>query len=232
VTTFALVHGAWHGEWCWEPVVRELLARGHDAVAVDLPSDDPAAGCGEYTAVVVDALRDVEGDVDVVGHSLGGLTIPLVAAARPVRRLVFCCAFVPRPGRGPWELDDGEPSPFGASFGGYERDGLGRTVWRDLAAAIEQLYPDCEPEVARAAAAKLRPQGPLPNSEACPLDALPDVEYALILTAEDAAVAPEWPLWTARNRLGGIEPLELPGGHSPMLARPAALADALLETEA
>ena len=43
MTTFALVHGAWHGAWCWEPVMAELERRGHRAVAVDLPCDDPAA---------------------------------------------------------------------------------------------------------------------------------------------------------------------------------------------
>jgi pimeloyl-ACP methyl ester carboxylesterase len=230
VTTFALVHGAWHGAWCWEPLARELEVRGRHAVAVDLPSDDPTAGCAEYAQVVVDAVRDVEGPVDVVGHSLGGLTIPLVAAARPVRRLVFLCAFVPRPGRGPWDLDEGEPSPFGETFAGFERDELGRTVWRDLDRAIEQLYPDCDPEEARAAAARLRPQGALPNSQPCPLDALPDVAYTAILTTEDPAVARDGAHWTARNRLG-IEPLELPGGHSPMLSRPAELAELLLRLD-
>jgi pimeloyl-ACP methyl ester carboxylesterase len=231
VTTFALVHGAWHGAWCWEPLARELEARGHRAVAVDLPSDDPSAGCGEYARVVVDALRGVEGPVDVVGHSLGGLTIPLVAAARPVRRLVFLCAFVPRPGRGPWELVDGEPSPFVPSFGGHERDELGRSVWRDPQVAIEQLYSDCDAAVARAAVTRLRPQGPLPNSQPCPLSELPRVEYVSILARDDTAVSAVWARWTARNRLGGIEPVELPGGHSPMLARPAAVAELLARVD-
>src|SRR5205823_5601792 len=164
---------------------------------------------------------------DVVGHSLGGLTIPLVAAARPVRRLVFLCAFLPHPGRGPWELDEGEPSPFGESFGGFERDELGRSVWRDLDLAAAQLYPDCDPKEARAAAARLRPQGPLPNSQPCPLAALPDVEYAYVLARNDVAVSAEWARWAARNRLG-TEALELPGGHSPMLARPAEVANLLV----
>jgi pimeloyl-ACP methyl ester carboxylesterase len=187
-----------------------------------------SAGCVEYARVVVDALREVEGPVDVVGHSLGGLTIPLVAAAWPVRRLVFLCAFVPRPGRGPWELDDGEPSPFVPSFGGHERDELGRSVWRDPQVAIEQLYSDCDAAVARAAAARLRPQGPLPNSQPCPLSELPRVAYVSVLTREDTAVSAVWARWTADRRLGGIEPVELAGGHSPMLARPAVVAEVLL----
>lgn len=229
MTTFALVHGAWHGAWCWEGVQRELESRGARTVAMDLPCDDVSAGCSQYADVVVDALRDVDGRVVVVGHSLAGLTIPLIAARRPVERLVFLCAFVPRPQRAPWELDEGEPSPFGETFGGFELDELGRTVWRDVDAAVAALYPDCDPAQARAAAGRLRPQGPLPNSEPCPLAELPRVEYSAILARADPAVSAAGIRWTAARRLG-IEPLELPGAHSPMLARPRELAELLLRT--
>jgi len=44
MATFGLVHGSWHGGWCWERLIPELEARGHRAVAVDLPAEDPAAG--------------------------------------------------------------------------------------------------------------------------------------------------------------------------------------------
>jgi pimeloyl-ACP methyl ester carboxylesterase len=226
MATFGLVHGAWHGAWCWEPLAAELEARGHHVVAVDLPSDERDAGCSQYAEVVVEALGGADEPI-VVGHSLGGLTIPLVAASRPVRRLVFLCAFVPRPGRTPWDLDDGEPSPFAPAFSGVERDELGRSFWPDPDLAIRILYPDCPPGVAGAAAARLRPQGPLPNVEPCPLSAPPEVEYAAVLTTEDMCVSPEWVRWTARRRLG-VEAIELPGDHSPMLARPAALADVLV----
>jgi hypothetical protein len=40
VTTFALIHGAWHGAWCWERLLAPLRERGHGVIAVDLPSDD------------------------------------------------------------------------------------------------------------------------------------------------------------------------------------------------
>ena len=44
VTTFALVHGAWHGAWCWERLIEPLRERGHGAIAVDLPCDDVKPG--------------------------------------------------------------------------------------------------------------------------------------------------------------------------------------------
>ena len=43
MTAFALVHGGWHGGWCWQPLRAELAARGHSTVAPDLPITDPAA---------------------------------------------------------------------------------------------------------------------------------------------------------------------------------------------
>ena len=98
MTTFGLVHGAWHGAWCWELLEPELRSRGHGSVAVDLPSEDPAAGSARYAELIVDALAGQD-DVVVVGHSLAGVTIPLVALARPVRHLVYLCGVMRDPGR-------------------------------------------------------------------------------------------------------------------------------------
>ena len=57
----------------------ELEARGHRVVAPDLPCEDVDAGIAEYAGVVIEAL-DGSDDAIVVGHSLGGMTIPLVPA--------------------------------------------------------------------------------------------------------------------------------------------------------
>jgi pimeloyl-ACP methyl ester carboxylesterase len=71
VASFWLIHGAWHDGSCWEPVVRALRARGHDAVAPDLPLHDPHAGFEERARP---ALRARDGAAEprvVVGHSMG-----------------------------------------------------------------------------------------------------------------------------------------------------------------
>jgi pimeloyl-ACP methyl ester carboxylesterase len=72
VSVFGLVHGAWHGGWCWERLVPELEQRGHTAVLPDLPCEDVRADATEYARVVGEALGDADGDVVLVGHSLGG----------------------------------------------------------------------------------------------------------------------------------------------------------------
>jgi pimeloyl-ACP methyl ester carboxylesterase len=227
VATFVLVHGAWHGAWCWSRLVRELEARGHRAVAIDLPSDEPAAGFDEYVASIARAAEG-EPDVVLVGHSLAGLTIPLVAAARPVRRLVYLCALLPEPGRSLVDQLSVEPEIFVEGFGrGIARDDRDRSYWASREAAVGSLFADCSSADADWAFARLRPQGRRPNIDPCTLDRLPDVESTYVLGRDDACIRPEWSRRAARERLG-VEPVELAGGHSPFLARPDALAGVLV----
>ena len=69
MSTFALVHGAWHGAWVWERLRPELEARGHAVLAPELPSDDPGALISDYARVAAASLADAE-DVVLVAHSL------------------------------------------------------------------------------------------------------------------------------------------------------------------
>ena len=229
MSTFALVHGAWHGGWCWERLTPELERRGHRVVTVDLPCEDPEALFDDYAAVVVEALDGTDGDVVVVGHSLAGQTIPLVAARRPVRRLVFLCALIAQPGASFVDQLRAEPDIFvpGYEAGLAPPDDERRRRWVDYGIARETMYADCEEADAAAAFERLRPQASRLYGQACALDALPDVPAAYVVAAEDRIIDPAWSRRAAVERLG-VEPVELPGGHSPYLARPAALADVLV----
>ena len=225
MTTFCLVHGAWHGGWCWERLAPELEARGGRVVAPDLPCEDVDAGVSAYADVVDAALGEAD-DVVLVGHSLGGVTIPVVAARRPVRGLVYLCAFVPTPGEPIMQaIAAGALLPgFGASTA---KDELERTYWPDAAAAVHDLCHDAPADSALEAMAKLRRQARAPLREPCPLDELPDVERVSIVCREDRAVSPDWSR-AATQTLLGVEPVELPGSHSPFLSRPAELAELLV----
>lgn len=104
---YVLIHGAWHGAWCWEAVMRELERDGQSAFAVDLPSHgtnpcDPAnVTRAAYIESVVSFIeqRDLR-NVVLAGHSLGGITIPGVATRIPKRmkRVVFVSALVSEDG--------------------------------------------------------------------------------------------------------------------------------------
>ena len=222
MSTFALVHGAWHGAWVWERLRPELEARGHTVLAPELPGEELGALFSDYAAVVLRALDEAGDDVVLVGHSLGGLTVPLVAAARAVRRMVLIAALLPEPDRSFREQVAEDPTAL-LIVEGVARDAQGREVWVDADAAVRALYADCEPADAAAAVARLRPQARSPYAEPCPLERWPNVPCEYILCTEDATVSPEWARRTVPARLG-IVPRELTSGHSPMLARPAELA--------
>lgn len=199
MASFSLVHGAWHGGWCWDPVRAELEARGHDVHTPDLPCEDVAAGIEEYVASVPAA------DV-VVGHSLGGLTIPYVEA----HTRVFLTALVG--GITSWT------DVFVPGFGeGRIRDELGRSYYPDPGVAANELqYPAEHAHLA----SRLRRQAPFAP------DPLAVERPVYVVCARDAVIRPDWQRHLARDVLG-VEPLELEAGHSPMLERPRELAELL-----
>jgi hypothetical protein len=170
----------------------------------------------------LEALGNVDDEVIVVGHSLAGLAIPLVAAARRVDRLVFLCALLPTPGSAWREQFATDGSMIVRGFGhGLEIDEQGRTFWADPALAIESMYADCDGADAASAVARLRSQGQAPYNEVCPLNQWPDVASTYIVACDDRVVSAEWARSAARDRLGAA-PIELPGSHSPFSpARPS-----------
>ena len=100
---FVLVHGAWHGAWCWAGVIGQLEAAGDQAYAVDLPAHggdrlDPAlATRALYVDCVVRFIEERNlRNVVLAGHSLGGMTIAGVAQRIPerIKRVAFVTALV------------------------------------------------------------------------------------------------------------------------------------------
>ncbi len=226
MTTFGLVHGAYHGAWCWGPLTEELEGRGHRVLTVDLPTEDSSAGAQEYAASAVDAFADADPDLVVVGHSLGGLTIPLVAAARPVSRLVFVCAMLPRVGQAQDDVISAEPDMFSMSAaGGVYESADGAVHWYPEAAA-RSFFADCKPDVAKWAAGQMRGQFWNITQEVTPLLDWPEVPYSYVLGVTDPIVNPAWSRRVVPAVLG-VEPIELAAGHSPFLSATVALADAL-----
>ena len=225
MATFGLVHGAWHGAWCWDRLVPELEQRGHRPVAVELPASDPSAGLTRYADVIDDELGDAD-DVVLVGHSLGGSVIPLVAALRPVRHLVFLCALIPTAGRSATDRYKDE-DVFVPGFAGHTvtRDD-GASIWNDPAPAAAYLFSDCSDEDAAWAVARLGPQSAAPRLEPWPLDPIPPIERTSILCRDERCIRPEWSRRMSQEQLG-VEAIELDGGHAPFLSRPAELADVL-----
>jgi pimeloyl-ACP methyl ester carboxylesterase len=229
MTTYALVHGAWHGAWCWERLTPLLQRAGHDVVTMDLPSEDSTATFDSYADVVCAALTGCDDDVVLVGHSYGGNTVPLVAARRPIRHLVYLCAMIPDIGRSLFDQLSDELEMLNPAY----KQGLSvpdeqlRQVWADLDIACAMFYGDCDEPTTKAALDRLRPQSAYPAIQPCSLAKFPDVRTTYVVCSEDQMIRPEWSRQTARERIGA-ELIELPGDHSPFYSRPSVLADVLL----
>jgi pimeloyl-ACP methyl ester carboxylesterase len=212
MAVFALVHGGWHGGWCWSAVAAALRDHGHPVVTPDLPITDPAAGAVEYAAAVTAALGGAT-DVVLVAHSLGGLCAPLVPS---VRRVVYLAGMLPVPGR---SVDERARAGERMTRRGI---GRGQTVAADgstrwvAAAAVEMLYPDSPPLVAAAAAVRLRPQHWKITAEPSPVVSLPAATY--VLCRDDKIIDTDW------ARSASPDVVEIDGDHSPFLARPDELA--------
>lgn len=105
--TFILIHGAWHGGWCWEKVIPFLLKAGHKAIAPDLPGhgDNRTKAIEEitlndYLDCVIEVLDKQPEPVILTGHSMGGIVISQVAEYRPekIKNLVYLCGILRKDG--------------------------------------------------------------------------------------------------------------------------------------
>jgi pimeloyl-ACP methyl ester carboxylesterase len=223
MTTFVLVHGGFGSPAELAPVIPELEARGHRAIAVDLPCTDPAAMLEDYARTVVDAMEGAEGPIVVVGHSAGGATISLVPALARVERLVYVTAFVPEPGRSLLELagDEVRETILAVS----RDDGNGCRSF-DLELLASNVPPEEREAYLAFLEATQRPQGWPAIEQPWPGRSLPDVPCTYVLCTEDNLLPPA----TQREMAArlGVEPVELASDHAVFSLHPRELVPLLL----
>jgi pimeloyl-ACP methyl ester carboxylesterase len=188
--------------------------------------DVVGAGAGDWAEVVVKAIAEAGSpdDVVLVGHSLAGQAVPVVASSTLVQRMVFLCANVPAIGMSYQEYLAEHPDAVTMPPVVLDETGRLELAWDD---ARVLYYGDCDEDLARDAWEHLVPSAALTAfTEVSPLTAWPRVPASYILCTEDRIIGPNWSRQVSLERLGGPA-LELPGSHSPMLSRPQALASLL-----
>jgi pimeloyl-ACP methyl ester carboxylesterase len=219
MSVFVLVPGAGGAAWYWHRVVRELRARGHQAVAVDLPGADESAGLPEYADAVAEAI-DGRHDVVLVAQSMGGFTAPVVCSRVPVRLLVLVNAMIPLPGETPgawWDNTGWEPARLSAArAGGYPAE-------FDLAT---YFLHDVPAEVVATGEGHNFPEADIAFGQPCAIERWPDVPSRVLAGRDDRFFPLDFQRRIAGERLGA-EVDSVPGGHLVALSRPAELTDQL-----
>ncbi len=221
----------WLLDRSYGPITAELQKRGFASMLVrssvsgsDTPNEDRASA-------VVKALQNVTDHIVLVGISNEGNFLPLVAAARPIRRVVYVNAVIPRPGKAFIEVCQTEQ----VAVPGSHLDKLlkaSQSITNDFLELIRN--PKATKEQLKAMQERID-ASPSAHTmvgfyEVCPLKALPQVDNVYVSGSADGQIRPEWEQMAARRVLG-VEPVVIFGaGHGDIYTKYAAeLADACVK---
>jgi len=226
--TYILVHGAWHGAWCWRDVGAMFDERGITWRAIDLPSShDDGEGSNDLevdcTALV--EMASSVGPVVLVGHSYGGAVISDAASRIPaLEKLVYVAALIPR-------LDE---SSTDASRVVRIRTALdeamvvdGPYVGLEPALVVDALYHRSSSSTQAWAAGRVGRQT-LASFRSPRRSPDPKVVRRYVLCRDDRAIDP-----SVQAIMAGRcdEVLAIDSDHSPFLSCPDVCVDAILRTD-
>jgi pimeloyl-ACP methyl ester carboxylesterase len=234
MATFVMVHGAWHGGWCFDTLRPLLEEKGHQIVAPDLPGmgGDEAtlaavtlAGWTEFIATI---CREAQSPAILCGHSRGGIIISEAAERLPesIAALVYICAMLIPAGQSRADMRvANQPNP--------EFDAIRSPVPYgsviDANGAIAVFAQQSPPELASAAVARLATEPNAPSNT--PLQ-LSDARYGTVprhyiecLNDRAITIADQRRMQAA---LPCASVATLDSDHSPFLSAPNELANALI----
>ena len=231
MSTFVLIHGAWHGAWCWDKVTPLLEQAGHEVVSFDLPGhgedQTPAlkVTMEGYTDRVVEALDTQTDPVVLVGHSLSGTVISQAAEQRPekIEKLVYLCALLLPSGKSVNEAsqeDDGSVILNNVEI----QEDQGRIILTEEGMK-EALYHDCPEEDFERAKRLVSPQPLAPFGT--PVEVTEgnfgSVRRTYVHTTQDRAISParQEEMYT---ELPCEKVFSMETGHLPFFAAPEELA--------
>jgi len=235
MSIYVLIHGAWHGGWCWKNVIPLLEKKGHKVVAPDLPghgedkSSIPEITLKAYTDRVCQVLDEQSDPVILVGHSMGGVVITQTAEYRPekIKKLVYVTGFLLQ--NGEFLLQHAEPDTEALVLPNLimSEDQSHATVKEE--ALKEAFYGDCTDEDVEFAKSHLVPQAaaPLATPVSTTEENFGRVPRAYIACSRDKAISP-----SIQEALYKALPCEkvisMDTSHSPFFSAPEELSKHLL----
>jgi pimeloyl-ACP methyl ester carboxylesterase len=220
VATVVLVHGAWHGAWCWEKVVALLDREGISAVAVELP----LTSLIDDVQATTSALQEIDGRAVLCGHSYGGAVITEAGREPNVEHLVYVTAFVCDAGESTSATAVEKNLPF-ADFNDallFNEDAT--TISFSPESAPEVFYHDCDRVDVDAAVGQLRPINLLCVTTPTTSPAWRDKPSTYVICSDDRALHPAMQRHLSTRCTYSVE---WPTAHSPFLNRPDLVASLL-----
>jgi pimeloyl-ACP methyl ester carboxylesterase len=236
MSTFVLVHGAWHRGDAFAEVADILRADGHVVHTPTLvgngPGDAKSTGLEEAVTSLTDYItKNSIKDAVLLGHSYGGIVITVAAdrlSEGTVRRLVYWSAYVPLDGE---SLVDITPPAFGEMFNQIcEPDGGVPMMWEIFR---EALINDADEETARRCHSRLTTQPLSTMTDKAKLSRNPadlPVGKSFIHCQEDLIYPASEGGWHPRfsERLGLFRFVSMPGSHEVCFTNPQGLADSIV----
>lgn len=236
MSTYVLVHGAWHTGDELKPVASIIESAGHSVHTPTLfgnhPGDSKRVGLNEVIDSLVAYFSENElKNVVLVGHSFGGMVITGAADRLPpksIRRLVYCNAFVPNDGE---SVTDMLPSSFVELFEQIEaKDGsisIPYPIWRD------GFINDADAKLAKQAFKLLNPQSHKTFQDKITLSQNPaemKISKSYLYCTEDTSI-PHSLGWHPRlsEKLGFFRFVTCQGSHEVLFTNPALLAEKIIQ---
>jgi pimeloyl-ACP methyl ester carboxylesterase len=231
MSTYVLVHGAWHGSWCWEKVASLLKQTGHQVETLDLPGhgqDKTPLGeitLAAYTKRVGETLDAQAEPVILVGHSLGGIVITQVAEERPekIQRLVYLAAFLVQNGESLFQVAQTDSDSLVAPNLMVNEE-QGSVTFKEGAPLKDMFYGDCSDEDVARATSLLVPQAlaPLATPVRITAEHFGRVPRVYIECLRDRAISP-----SIQKRMYTATPcqtiMSMETSHSPFFSAPQEL---------
>jgi pimeloyl-ACP methyl ester carboxylesterase len=230
---FVLIHGAWHGGWCWEGVIRILKKSGHTVEAPNMPGHSPGddrskVTFNSYIEKIIEVLKRQPRPVILVGHSSAGFLLQSAASkvSDKIERLVFHNAFILPDGMAQFDVVPPEIAEAMIAAANASSDNsvpVNEDFVRNVLMAGETK------ELQDALVKRLNPQPLALFTTKVSTGAFNrlTIPRTVLFCKDDASLAPGAFLGMAQT-LGKFDLIEIPGGHETLFTKPEAVVQELI----